>query len=111
MDVSARTFLPQSLCGKYSTSSGPDARRPTRGLMNTRDISMSDPEPERITERKALVIGINAYTRKPLSNCLNDASAVHEALKRMGFASTLLREPAAPQARCSARKLLRCSAN
>ena len=60
--------------------------------MNTRDISMSDPEPERITERKALVIGINAYTLKPLSNCLNDASAVHEALERMGFKSTLLRD-------------------
>ena len=58
--------------------------------MNTRDISMSDPEPKRITERKALVIGINAYTRKPLSNCRNDASAMHEALKRMGFTSTLI---------------------
>ena len=58
--------------------------------MNTRDISMSDPEPERITERKALVVGINAYTKMLLSNCLNDASAVHEALKRMGFTSTLI---------------------
>ena len=41
-------------------------------------------------ERKALVIGINAYTSHPLSNCLNDASAVHEALERMGFTSTLI---------------------
>ena len=50
---------------------------------------MSDPEPKRM-ERKALVIGIDAYTKMPLSNCLNDASAVHEALERMGFTSTLI---------------------
>ena len=52
--------------------------------MTTRDITMSDPE------RKALVVGINKYTSDPLKNCLNDASAVHEALKRMGFTSTLI---------------------
>ena len=40
--------------------------------------------------RKALVVGINAYSSSPLHCCLNDATAVHEALQRMGFASTLV---------------------
>ena len=40
--------------------------------------------------RKALVVGINAYSSSPLHCCLNDATAVHEALQRMGFASMLV---------------------
>ena len=42
------------------------------------------------TSRKALVVGINAYTRAPLRCCVYDASAVHAALQRMGFTSELI---------------------
>ena len=35
--------------------------------------------------RKALSIGINDYTAKPLRLCVNDATAMHNALQRMGF--------------------------
>jgi uncharacterized caspase-like protein len=40
--------------------------------------------------RKALCIGINEYTVKPLSLCVNDATSMHEALQRMGFHSQLV---------------------
>ena len=40
-------------------------------------------------DRMALVVGINAYTKVPLKCCVNDASAVHAALQRMGFTSKL----------------------
>lgn len=39
--------------------------------------------------RKALVVGINAYSRAPLQCCVSDATAVHGALIRMGFESVL----------------------
>ena len=40
--------------------------------------------------RKALAVGINTYSTMPLRCCINDASAVHAALQRMGYASTLV---------------------
>jgi len=46
--------------------------------------------PLRPSTRKALVVGINTYSRLPLRCCINDASAVHAALQRMGYASTLV---------------------
>ena len=39
--------------------------------------------------RKALAIGIDDYTRKPLRLCVGDATAMHNALQRMGFDSQL----------------------
>ena len=41
-------------------------------------------------EKKSLVVGINNYTRCPLRCCVNDATAVHAALTRMGFSSQLV---------------------
>jgi hypothetical protein len=48
--------------------------------------------PLRPSTRKALVVGINTYSRLDavLRCCINDASAVHAALQRMGYASTLV---------------------
>ena len=46
--------------------------------------------PLRPSTRKALVVGINTYSTRPLRCCINDASAVHAALQRMGYASTLV---------------------
>eukprot|EP00966_Prymnesium_polylepis_P034926 811958-Prymnesium_polylepis.1 len=34
---------------------------------------------------RALVVGINKYSRSPLRCCVNDAKEVHAALRRMGF--------------------------
>ena len=46
--------------------------------------------PQRPGTRKALAVGINTYSTMPLRCCINDASAVHDALQRMGYASTLV---------------------
>ena len=40
--------------------------------------------PQRPGTRKALAVGINTYSTMPLRCCINDASAVHDALQRMG---------------------------
>mmetsp|Transcript_60513 Transcript_60513/g.100448 ORF Transcript_60513/g.100448 Transcript_60513/m.100448 type:complete len:1169 (+) Transcript_60513:45-3551(+) len=42
------------------------------------------------SRKKALVVGISKYHRKPLRCTINDAVDLHAALQRMGFTSTLL---------------------
>lgn len=42
-----------------------------------------------LKNRKALCIGINAYSVKPLNNAINDATSIHEILKYKGYESSL----------------------
>ena len=44
--------------------------------------------PQRI--KKALVVGINSYSRIPLSRAVTDATDLHAALKRVGYDATLV---------------------
>ena len=47
------------------------------------------PTHEATGARKALVIGINNYSKHPLNCCVNDARKVHAKLERMGFDSNV----------------------
>ena len=46
-----------------------------------------------LSRRRALVVGINEYSKTPLRCCVNDATDMHAALQRMNFESTLLVNP------------------
>mmetsp|Transcript_5193 Transcript_5193/g.8717 ORF Transcript_5193/g.8717 Transcript_5193/m.8717 type:complete len:882 (-) Transcript_5193:89-2734(-) len=65
----------------------------TRG-QKLRDVVMSDDDAmtddDAMSAKKAIVIGISSYSRKPLANALHDAQEVHATLERMGFASILV---------------------